>query len=158
VTPINDHGPNEARLVFLSLAVLLVAAPLMVVGLLRLADCLGPNLGDIVSFSASDEPSVSTASITVKPFNYYGTCVLDVPVMQTTGGSLVIEAALFGSEQAFQVHWAGLRTDNGQEDCGTSADFLLNKTQMAVLIAAAGGKGVKATQSQAKRPAGSIKR
>jgi hypothetical protein len=120
-------------------AALALTAALVVVGLLELADALGPQLGDVVSFPASSAPSFSTASITVNPTrpSSYATCGLDIQVMHRFGGSFVIEAKPGGD---FQVHWESY----GRENCGGSADLLLNRAQVGALIFAAGGKGVKA--------------
>jgi hypothetical protein len=74
--------------------------------------------------------------------------MIDVRVMQKFGGSLVIEATHAEHDDTFDVHWAGLRTSDGQQDCGSSTDFLLNRGQVTELIFAAGGKGVKAAQDQ----------
>jgi hypothetical protein len=134
---------TEVRDALLAVAALALTAALVVVGLLELADAFGPQMGDVVSFPASSAPSFSTASITVNPTrpSSYATCVLDIQVMHRFGGSFVIEAKPGGD---FQVHWAGLRTSYGRENCGGSADLLLNRAQVAALIFAAGGKGVKA--------------
>jgi hypothetical protein len=64
--------------------------------------------------------------------------------MQRLGGSLLIEAVQIEPDRRFQVHWSGVRTSNSSEDCGSSADLLLNNAQVAALIFAAGGRGVKA--------------
>jgi hypothetical protein len=132
------------------MATIAIAAAVIVVGLVHLADRLGPQLGDIVAFLPRRLPSVSTASITVSPTNAPArkTCVLDVQAIQKSGGSLVIEATHPNPDDTFVVHWAGLRTSDSQQDCGSSADFVLNRVQVAALIFAAGGKGVKAAQDQ----------
>jgi hypothetical protein len=147
MTPINHHKSHEVRTAFLVMALLAIAATLIMVGLFGLADDLEPKLGDIISFPPGRVPSISTASIKVSPTNTpsQGTCVLDVQVMQRSGGSLVVEATRRKPGHAFQVHWAGLRTSQGEDDCGSSADFLLNKVQVAALIFAAGGTGPKTT-------------
>jgi hypothetical protein len=55
----------------------------------------------------------------------------------------MIEAMQFKPDLRFQVHWAGSRTSDGQQDCGGSADLLLNHFQITSLDFAAGGTGVK---------------
>jgi hypothetical protein len=141
--PANDHRSGEVRDALLAVASLALTTALVLVGLMELADALGPQLGDIVSFPASMAPSFSTASITVSPTmpSSNPICVLDVQVMHRFGGSFVIEARP-GAD--FQVHWAGLQTSYGRENCGGSADLRLNRAQLGALIFAAGGKGVKA--------------
>jgi hypothetical protein len=93
------------------------------------------------------DSSMST-SIIVTPEDTAGrkTCVLDMRVMQRSG-SLVIEATQSKPDRLFKVHWAGMRTSHGQNDCGSSADLLLDRVQVAALIFAAGGKGVKSAQN-----------
>jgi hypothetical protein len=69
-----------------------------------------------------------------------------VPVMQRSGGSLMIEAMQLKPDRRFKVHWAGKRTSDGQQDCGGSADLLLNHYQITTLVFAAGGTGVKVAE------------
>jgi hypothetical protein len=64
--------------------------------------------------------------------------------MQKSGGSLVVETAQFKPGLLFRVHWAGKRTSSDRDDCGRSADLLLNGNQISALIFAAGGTGVEA--------------
>ena len=150
MTPTNQRKSNETSAVVLVVAILAIAGIVIIVGLSDLADRLGPQLGDIVAFLPRRLPSSSTASITVSPMNADGrkTCVLDAQVIQKSGGSLVIESAQARPDDIFKVHWAGLRTSDGQQDCGSSADFLLNRVQIAALIFAAGGKGARSEQDQ----------
>jgi hypothetical protein len=63
--------------------------------------------------------------------------------MQRFGGSLLIEAVQIKPDHRFQVHWAGVRTSNSPEDCGSSADLLLDNAQVAALIFVVGGRGVQ---------------
>jgi hypothetical protein len=148
MTPTNHHRSSEAGIAFLVLATFVVAATLIIAVLLGLADDLGPQLGDIVAFPPNRAPSFSAAAITVSPANAASreTCVLDVQIMQRSGGSLIVEGTHSEPDRMFRVHWAGLRTSDGQEDCGRSADFLLNKVQITALIFAAGGTGVRPAQ------------
>ncbi len=143
--PTNDRRSREPHVVILVAAILLCVTGLVVAGLLALADHLAPQVGDIIAFPPSNRPSISTASITVSPAvpRSHATCVLDVPVMQRFGGSLVIEATQSKPARNFLVHWAGLLTSHGRDSCGDSADLLLDSAQMAELIFAAGGTGAK---------------
>jgi hypothetical protein len=146
VAPTNDRKSSELYTAATILAAVIIACLLLTAGLQRLADDLGPQTGDIISFPATQIPSISTASITVNTAGAPGgrPCVLDVHVIQKSGGSLVIEAKRFGPDPGFQVHWAGVRTSDGWEDCGDSVDLLLNSVQISALVFAAGGTGVKA--------------
>jgi hypothetical protein len=59
---------------------------------------------------------------------------------------MVVETSQFEPNRIFRVHWAGVRTSKDHGDCGRSADLLLNSNQLAILIFAAGGTGVKKTE------------
>jgi hypothetical protein len=146
--PTNDRKSREPHVVMMVMAIIALAAGLMTVGLLALAEHFEPQVGDIIAFPASARPSVSTASMTVSPAASasQSTCVLDVEVIHRLGGSLVIEAVHARPDHHFQVHWAGVRTSHDRDSCGDSADLLLNRSQVAALIFAAGGKGAKTAQ------------
>lgn len=145
MTPSNDSNSTELHFVLLAIATVIVAATALTAGLLRLADNLGPQIGDIIAFPVAGTPSTSATVLMVDPIGASSRrrCALDVPVMQRSGGSLFIEAMQFKPDRRFQVHWAGSRTSDGQEDCGGSADLLLNHYQITTLVFAAGGTGVK---------------
>jgi hypothetical protein len=145
MTPSNDSNSTELHFVLLAIATVIVAATALTAGLLRLADNLGPQIGDIIAFPVAGTPSTSATVLMVDPIGASSRrrCALDVPVMQRSGGSLLIEAMQFKPDRRFQVHWAGLRTSVGQDDCGGSADLLLNHYQITTLVFAAGGTGVK---------------
>jgi hypothetical protein len=146
MTPTNDRKSREVYAALTVTVFVIVIAMLSMVGLFRLADDLGPQIGDIVSFPPTRIPSIGTASVAVSPAapSSNRPCILDVNVMQKFGGSLVIEATQRKPDRSFRVHWAGGRTSNGLDDCGGSADLLLNRVQITALIFAAGGTGVKA--------------
>jgi hypothetical protein len=142
----NDRKSSEPYIAVTILVAVLIAGILLTAGLQRLADSMAPQIGDIISFPATQTPSINPESITVKPAGAAGSgpCVLDVHVMEKYGGSLVVEAKWFEPDRGFQVHWAGVRTSDGREDCGGSVDLLLNSAQFGALVFAAGGTGVKA--------------
>lgn len=146
MTPTNGRKSGEPYAAATILAAIIITGVLLTAGFQRLADNLGPRTGDIISFPATRKPSISTALITVSPVGASSStaCILDLPVMQQSGGSLVIEATRFSPDRSFQVHWAGVRTSGGREDCGSSVDLLLNSDQIAAVLFAAGGTGVKA--------------
>ena len=145
MTP-NRRKSGEPYAVVTILATVIIAGTLLAAGFRRLANDWEPQTGDIISFPATKIPSISNASITVNPAGASGnrSCVLDVHIMQKSGGSLVVEATRFEPDRGFQVHWAGARTSEGREDCGDSVDLLLSGAQIGTLIFAAGGTGVKA--------------
>jgi hypothetical protein len=66
-------------------------------------------------------------------------CMLSPNVMAVGGGSLVIEARRMSRPPVFRVHWSGGRTDGGPEDCGTTADLVLVRTELMRLANVAGG-------------------
>lgn len=146
MTPTNDRKSGELYTAFLVMVVVITAGILLITGLLRLVGRLGPQTGDIIAFPAARVPSVSTASFAasraIAPDSM--SCILDVRTMQTSGGSLVVESTRFEPSLIFQVHWAGARTSNDRDDCGGSADLLLNSNQISALVFAAGGTGAKA--------------
>jgi hypothetical protein len=148
MTPSNGSNSTELHFALLAIATVIVIAITLTAGLLRLADNLGPQIGDIIAFPVARAPSVSTTVLMVDPVGASSRrrCALDVPVMQRSGGSLMIEAMQLKPDRRFQVHWAGTRTSGGQQDCGSSADLLLNQFQITTLVFAAGGKGVKVAE------------
>jgi hypothetical protein len=145
MTPTNNRESGELRAVFVALAALAILGLILTAGLMQLADNLAPRIGDIISFPVTKTPSTSTAAITADPTGILSRrpCILDVQVMQSLGGSLLIEGVQIEPDRKFQVHWSGVRTSNSAEDCGSSADLLLNNAQVAALIFAAGGRGVR---------------
>jgi hypothetical protein len=146
VTPTNHWKSGELYTALLVMVIAITTGILLMAALLRLVDRLGPQTGDIIAFPAVRLPSVSTASFAVSraidPNSM--SCILDVQIMQKSGGSLVVESTQFEPSRIFQVHWAGAQTSNDRDDCGGSADLLLNSNQVSALIFAAGGKGIKA--------------
>ena len=140
-TPTNDDKLYDLfqALTGMGLVGLIVAA--IIVSSLRLADGLGPRIGDIIKFDPSKKISpdlqepITTASIggvtTVS-------CVLDPRIMLASGGSLVINAKQSKPNGTFRVDWAGTRTSDSQRDCGANAELLLSKSDIVTLMLAAG--------------------
>ncbi len=87
--PTNDRRSGEPYAAAAIMAAVIIAGILLTTGLRRLADDWGPQTGDIISFPATKIPSISTASITVNAAGASASrpCVLDVHVMQKSGGS-----------------------------------------------------------------------
>ena len=46
------------------------------------------------------------------------------------------------ASREYQVHWAGLRTSTGAQDCGQSADLTMKKADLETLVNAMGGRGI----------------
>jgi hypothetical protein len=149
MTPTNDRKSSERHTAIAAVALVIVTGMVLAAGLSRLAEELEPKIGDIISFPVAKIPSNSTAMIAADQADTLSGrhCVLDLHIMERFGGSLMIEGAQLGPSHRFRVHWAGARTSDGRDDCGRSADLLLNSVQVAALVFAAGGTGVKvATQ------------
>jgi hypothetical protein len=138
----NDRKPGEWHTAIIALSAVITLGIVVTTSLLRLIDRLGPQTGDIIAFPATRLPSVSMASFNARRAG--GTsCLFDVPTIQKSGGSLVVESTWSEPGRTFQVHWAGARTSSDREDCGDSADLLLNSYQISALVSAAGGMGPK---------------
>ena len=146
MTPTNDRKSGDLYTAFKVIAVVIAMGIPLTAGLMRLVDRLGPQTGDIIAFPATRVPSDSTVSFAVNHAIALDgmSCILDVQTMQKSGGSLVVESTQFEPSRIFKVHWAGARTSNDRDDCGRSADLLLNSYQITALISAAGGTGAKA--------------
>jgi hypothetical protein len=146
VIPTKARKSVERYTVAVIMAVVITTGILLVAGLLPLADRTAAQTGDIIVFPATRVPSISRASLTVRRAIVADStsCILNVQTMQKSGGSLVVETAQFKPGLLFRVHWAGKRTSSDRDDCGRSADLLLNGNQISALIFAAGGTGVEA--------------
>jgi hypothetical protein len=106
----------------------------------------GPAVGGIIVFkpdtAATERWSVKAAVATHigLPGKTDGRhCVLSPRVMAVRGGSLVVEARHLSRPPVYRVHWAGGNTDGGTDDCGTSADLVLERTELMRLANVAGG-------------------
>jgi hypothetical protein len=101
-----------------------------------------PHIGDIVSFSASNQqPGGDAARLIVHRQNQFG-CVLDLNILRQSGGSLIVESEIAESAGSFLVHWAGERTTADTGNCGDNADLILNARDLDILALSAGGYGV----------------
>jgi hypothetical protein len=103
---------------------------------------LGPQIGAIIAFEpVQAELNDTQVRIVVLRIGKSSPspCVLDAHVMLTSGGSLMIDAIPFDSRRRVRVHWIGTRTSDGVNDCGTAADLLLTREDIAALTVAASG-------------------
>ena len=98
-----------------------------------------PRVGDLVAFVGSDEVSTEDGLRLVAQRPTQSGCVLDLNVLQRSGGSLVVESQMIEAKGSFKVHWAGQRTATDSGNCGTNADLILSKHELRVLASAAGG-------------------
>jgi hypothetical protein len=136
-----DHSTN---LVLLAVGVGLFGMAVLT-GVLGLADLVrvsGPAVGDVVAFDANlGVPADLPGRLDVVRAD--GTpCEFDLDVMQQVHGSLIVDAATSESPHAYRLHWAGMHSSLGADDCGTTADIVASDTVMATLLVATGGVGV----------------
>jgi hypothetical protein len=106
---------------------------------------IGPDVGAIVTFDPRDGPKHwDQPGIPARFASGLGQgCLLMPSVISATGGSFVIESKQVAHPPVFLVHWSGPRTDDGDHDCGRSADLSLPLTQLRALANVAGGFGVE---------------
>jgi hypothetical protein len=108
----------------------------------------GPSVGDVVVFQPSKTALSNEAlqRVDVAATAIVGSdrrsCTLNPAMMAVDGGSLVVERSFNVGRPMLQVHWSGHRTNNGDKDCGRSADLLILPNDLLDLAGAAGGFGV----------------
>ena len=144
MTPTNHDNSSDLYTVLTGMGFVGLVAIVLVVSLLRLASELGPHVGDIISFDPTRmAPSDTQARIMAMPIGGASAvpCVLDVRVLQASGGSLLIETVPSDPNRRLRVHWIGARSSDGGTDCGIGADLLLSRTDIAALNLAAGKPG-----------------
>lgn len=108
----------------------------------------GPAVGGIIVFKPDTAPtekwSISAAIIGpsvegIPNGSNARACLLTPEVMAKDGGSLVIEARRLTRPPVFRVHWSGGHTAAAASDCGTTADLVLERTELMRLANVAGG-------------------
>lgn len=131
-------------------ATVLLTACLGTMAMLELEQ-FGPQLGAIVVFKPGAErmdlwhvTASATGDIAPEPTGSASirACTLAPSTMAEGGGSLVVEARRMSSPPIYRVHWAGLRTSDGSDNCGNAADLILSRTDLQKLANTAGGFGV----------------
>jgi hypothetical protein len=131
-------------------ATVLLTACLGSMALLELEQ-FGPQVGAIVVFKPGTErmdlwqvTAAPATDIAPEPTGSAGirACTLAPSVMAEGGGSLVVEARRMSSPPIYRVHWAGVRTSGGSDNCGSEADLVLSRTDLQKLANTAGGFGV----------------
>ncbi len=110
----------------------------------------GPQVGAIVVFKPGTErmdlwhvTASAADDIAPEPTGraIVRACTLAPSAMAEGGGSLVVEARRMSSPPIYRVHWAGLHTSNGSDNCGREADLVLTRTDLQKLANTAGGFG-----------------
>jgi len=115
-------------------AVLLVAAVISAAP--RLATLMNNRTGDIIQLARTDEPvSDSDARIPAMVIGdrHDRACTLNLRVMESSGGSLVIDATQFDPVLSYRVQWAGMRTSNDASDCGQAAELRVSADAITAL-------------------------
>lgn len=137
-----NRQPDHLRAKAAAVAVVCLLVVGTISASLGLARAMMPQVGDIIAFPATGTGGVSTrATLRVRFAGHPGEppCRLDLPTIQTNGGSLVVEAVLPGPVPVYRMHWAGARTSGNALNCGGSADLLLTPYDVGVLLFAARG-------------------
>lgn len=105
-------------------------------GIVELQDAT-PRIGDIIAFTPSRQQAVDGGlRLIAQRLDQFG-CILDLNILQHSGGSLVVESQVLEAKGMFRVHWAGGRTTADSGNCGEDADLILNAHEMDVLASAA---------------------
>jgi hypothetical protein len=120
----------------------LLASSVAVVSAAREID-IAPKIGDILVFRVGAQVPTEWefAAVTAADQDPVS-CNLRPDVMVSAGGSLVVEER-FENKRLYRVHWAGQHTGNGASDCGDTADLLISRSDLQLLINAVGGTGVQ---------------
>ena len=144
------HDQNAIRAMQPALAATgcLLAAAVAVNAVVALA-CAAPQVGDIVAFVPSATMASGDDTRLVAHRRGRADCILDVGVLRRSGGSLVVDAQLFGAGEDFRVHWAGPRTSDDPRNCGGDVDLIVGQQELNILALAAGGWGVGGQQMPA---------
>jgi hypothetical protein len=138
----DHHKSSQLPRTLLVVAAVLLTAVSGMAGIVQKAAELGPQVGDLVAFDPAHPASFESEARLTADRPRQASCVLDVAMLQRTGGSLVVEQRGLGPDRSYRAHWAGLRTSADADDCGTDADLTLSRIDIDTLAAAAGGFGV----------------
>jgi hypothetical protein len=113
-----------------TIGVMVMAVTLDVV--VKLAD-VAPRVGDIVAFTPSATvPDDDDTRLFVSRQDQTS-CVLDPNVLRRSGGSLVVETQIGAEASSFVTHWAGARTSDGPEDCGSNVNLIVDRLDLNAL-------------------------
>ena len=137
MAPTHNDDPSSLNTLVTGLVVFCLASAVTVVGVRRLVERLEPKVGEILSFEHLGRlgPLLHQKIRALKVgADSAGSCILDVDIMRTSGGSVVIEALQSRTRPMYRVHWAGFRTSTGEADCGVEADLMLSRSQLIRLM------------------------
>ncbi len=134
-----SSGSVIAPLVGLSVGLLALGGSIEIA---RMAEQLGPKVGDQVAFGLDTRSQIVSKEILAVARADGSACRLDIALMQKSGGSLIVEERGPGSPRLYRVHWSGRATAADGGNCGSAVDLRLNDGQLATLAEAAGGYGL----------------
>jgi hypothetical protein len=103
-----------------------------------------PRVGDIVAFAPATDLSAGDDVRLIAHRQNQFDCALDLNTLRQSGGSLVIESQIAETAGMFRAHWAGEHTTADIDNCGSSADLILDASDLDRLAISAGGYGVGA--------------
>ncbi|WP_158929113.1 hypothetical protein [Acidisphaera sp. S103] len=137
----NDDKSNDLHVALAGLGLAGTILMVTIVGALRLAQAMGPRIGDIIAFDptrtvSSDDQTAIKVTPLLRPAR--GACILDPHVMAQAGGSFMIEATSAGAGRGYRLRWAGSHTSDGPTDCGSTGVFLLSHTDVVKLKLSSG--------------------
>src|SRR5262245_4228361 len=138
-----DTAADALRTVVLAFGIAsLLAIAVALIAAVRTVQ-VGPKVGDILVFrSDMTLPADWGFSVVTQSNDLPVSCTLKPSVMAAGGGSLVVEQRSV-DKRRYRVHWAGRRTDHDADDCGTTADLVLGRSDLQVLSNVVGGPGVE---------------
>ncbi len=105
----------------------------------------GPAIGSLLDFPAGARTGFSNPTLSVTRVDG-SPCVLDIPTIRGSGGSLIVTERQLSDRLTIRLHWVGRQSATGADDCGPSADLLLSKRDATALLHAAGGYGPAMSQ------------
>ena len=142
-----SKNPRQPSQILLLASVTVLAAASAVIGLAQQAGEFGPRVGDMVRFDPAQTSLFDSSARLVAGRPEQASCVVDVGMVQRSGGSLVVEQRATGGVRVYRAHWAGPRTSEKATDCGPDADLVLSSADMNVLAMAASGSATDTASS-----------
>jgi hypothetical protein len=130
-------GDLVGRALFGCMIAALLASSVAVVSAARRID-FAPKIGAILVFEPGTRLPLEWEFATVVASGQLPvSCTLRPASMAAEGGSLVVEQRS-DDKRIYRVHWAGHRTSDGPTDCGATADLLVRRIDLQLLMNAAG--------------------
>jgi hypothetical protein len=143
----NNPRSRQTGLTLLLAAATALAAISGVTSLAREAAELGPRVGDVVVFDPAHPAPLDNTPRLIANRPGGASCVLDLAIVQQSGGSLVVEQRGTGANRFYRAHWAGPLTSEAPTDCGMDAELAFSDQDMTALAAAARGPDLNSAAS-----------